>query len=172
MMLSAFSSIGPYVTRGLEPYDAVVVGSGATGSWAAKELTENGLRTAVLEAGPAAATMSRWAAAFRKKRQPIQSSCSACTSSTRHLFVDDFDNPYSFPPELPFYWIRARQIGGRLQVWDRVALRMSDYEFKAADRDGVGRNWPISYAELAPYYGHVERFMGVTGVAAELAQLP
>lgn len=161
------------MNRARTMYDAVVVGSGATGSWAAKELTQNGLRTAVVEAGPALHGAGNASTrAQSQSRQPVQSFCYACTDQTRHLFVDDVDNPYSFPEGRPFRWIRGRQTGGRLHVWDRVALRMSDFEFKCASRDGVGEDWPISYADLATYYGHVERFMGVTGVPEAIPQLP
>jgi choline dehydrogenase-like flavoprotein len=156
-----------------EIYDAVVVGSGATGGWAAKDLTESGLRVALLEAGPLLLDRgSRQASPVAPGRQPIQAHCFAFEESTSQLFVDDVDNPYSHPPDSPFYWIRSRQTGGRTLLWDRVCLRMSDHELKAASRDGVGVDWPISYADLAPYYDRVERFLGVCGTAEGLEQIP
>lgn len=157
-----------------ESYDAVVVGSGATGGWAAKELTERGLRVALLEAGPLFPfdVDAVPAAEDLRGRQPIQSLNYAFSPSTAHLFIDDRENPYSCPEGKPFHWIRSRQVGGRLHLWGRVAMRMSDHEFKAADRDGVGEDWPISYADLAPYYDRVERFMGVCGAPEQLSQLP
>jgi choline dehydrogenase-like flavoprotein len=157
-----------------EPYDAVVVGSGACGGWAAKELTENGLRVALVEAGPLFSSTgdSLGPAPVDGERQPIQSQCYALSDSTSHLFVDDLENPYSFPEGKPFYWIRGRQVGGRLHTWQRVFPRMSDYEFKAASRDGVGEDWPISYADLAPYYDRVEKYLGVYGTREQLPQMP
>lgn len=158
-----------------ERYDGVVVGSGATGGWAAKELTESGLRIAVLEAGPLFpldVDLLTPRAPEAGERQPIQSQSYALTEQTSFLFVDDVENPYSVPEGKPFSWIRGRQVGGRLHVWGRTSIRMSDYELKAADRDGIGEPWPISYADLAPYYDRVERFMGVCGVRDGLPQLP
>ena len=101
--------------------------------------------------------------ARRPNRQPVQARCYAFDEETAPLFVDDVDNPYSHPPEKPFDWIRSRQVGGRLLLWDRMCLRMSDHELKAASRDGVGDDWPISYEDLRPHYDRVERFLGVCG---------
>lgn len=159
----------------MESYDAVIVGSGATGGWAAKELTEGGLRVALLEAGPLFPVEGDSLAPVAidtAERQPIQSRCHALTDHTSHLFVDDLDNPYSFPERKPYHWIRSRQVGGRLHVWGRMAPRMSDNEFKAATRHGVGEDWPLSYADLAPYYERVERFLGVYGTPEQLPHMP
>ncbi len=155
-------------------YDAIVVGSGATGGWAAKQLTESGLRVALLEAGqsPSPDQDTTDARAGASERQPIQSQCYAYTPETSHLFVDDLDNPYSCPEDAPFNWIRGRQIGGRLHTWAGMSVRMSDYQFKAASNDGIGEDWPISHADLAPYYGLVERYLKVSGTRARLPQLP
>lgn len=156
-----------------EVYDAVIVGSGATGGWAAKDLTESGLRVALLEAGPLLLDRgAREAPPRDPARQTTQEHCFAFDESTAQLFVDDVDNPYSHPPDTPFYWIRSRQAGGRTLLWDRLCLRMSDHELKAASRDGIGMDWPISYADLAPHYDRVERFLGVCGTPEGLAQLP
>jgi choline dehydrogenase-like flavoprotein len=154
--------------------DVLVVGSGATGGWAAKQLTESGLKVALLEAGQSPSPNPGAADAEGKacERQPIQSTCHAYTAETSHLFVDDLDNPYSCPDDAPFNWIRGRQIGGRLHTWAGMSVRMSDYQFKAASHDGVGEDWPISHADLAPYYGLVERYQKVTGRRARLPQLP
>jgi len=171
-----------------ETYDAIIVGSGANGGWAAKELTEKGMRVIVLEAGRKldpdkdfaehtwpyelrhrASVPQTW---LYRERQPIQSRCYACNEYGRHLFVDDVDNPYTTPDGKPFLWIRSRQVGGRTIVWGRQSYRFSDYEFKAASRDGYGEDWPISHAELAPYYERVESFVGISGSAENIPNLP
>jgi choline dehydrogenase-like flavoprotein len=149
-------------------FDAIIVGSGATGSWAAKLLTESGLTVLLLEAGaPLAEVASDYAA-----RQSVQSRCYAFNCNTRHLFVDDVDNPYETPPESPFVWIRTRLVGGRTLLWHRVALRMSDRQFKAASLDGFGADWPIGYADLQSYYAAAERFLGVCGIEANIDEIP
>lgn len=169
-------------------YDAIVVGSGATGGWAAKELTEKGLRVIMLEAGrkldPAKDyKMLAWPYEMKhrgvvpqttlyKDRQPTQSKCYACDEYGHHFFVDDKDNPYTTPADKPFDWIRGRHVGGRTLMWGRQSYRLSDYEFKAASRDGFGEDWPISHDELAPYYERVERFVGISGSKENLPQLP
>lgn len=153
-------------------YDAIVVGSGATGGWAAKQLTEDGLRVALLEAGPALSGEGPSASIDGARRQQVQARCYAFGDHSAHLFVDDVENPYSYPEDAPFDWIRSRVVGGRLHTWGRTAVRMSESDFKAADRDGVGEPWPISYADLVPYYDRVERFMKVCGTAEGHELLP
>jgi choline dehydrogenase-like flavoprotein len=169
-------------------YDAIIVGSGATGGWAAKELAEKGLRVIVLEAGRKVDETKEFSEHkwpyeldYRDslpnrlvfgKRQPIQSQCYACDEYGNKFFVDDFDNPYSTPDGKPFSWIRGRQVGGRTLMWGRQSYRLSDYEFKAASRDGYGEDWPISYAEIAPYYDYVEDFVGISGSIENMPQLP
>ncbi|MDQ3753786.1 MAG: GMC family oxidoreductase, partial [Acidobacteriota bacterium] len=106
------------------------------------------------------------------RTQPIQSQCYACTEYGRHFFVNDLENPYTTPPNKPFFWIRARQVGGRTIPWGRLTWRFSDYDFKAATHDGYGDDWPISYADLAPYYDKVESFIGVSGNRDGLPQVP
>lgn len=154
-------------------FDAVVVGSGATGGIAAKQLAEGGLRVALIEAGGQTPSPgSRPVSAEASDRQHVQSRCYAYAPEASHLFVDDVDNPYSHPEGVPFNWIRGRQLHGRLHTWGRASVRMSDYQFKAAGRDGFGEDWPLSYADLAPYYDRVERHLKVAGRPAGLAQLP
>jgi choline dehydrogenase-like flavoprotein len=160
-------------------FDAIVVGAGAAGIWAAKELTERGLTVALLDAGPAVQLgegSPGWEGAGKPRgsvdRHPIQSQCYAFNEGTAGLFVDDLDNPYTFPPEKPFAWIRSRQVGGRLHLWGKTSLRFSDHELKAASRDGVGIDWPLSHAELAPYYTKVERALRICGINEGLPQLP
>lgn len=168
-------------------YDAIVVGSGATGGWAAKVLTEKGLNVLVLEAGrklDEAKDFREHTFPYELKyrglvggakyapRQPIQSRCYAANEYGHHLFVDDIDNPYTTPDDKPFWWIRGRHVGGRSLTWGRQSYRMSDYDFKAASRDGFGEDWPISYAEMEPYYDLVEEFVGISGSYENLPQLP
>ena len=168
-------------------YDAIVVGSGAAGGWAAKELAERGLRTILLEAGrsldlnadfaPAAGggaskiqLVSRAQAVL--SGQHVQARCMSFSPLTKHLFVSDRENPYRVTRGNPFNWYRGRQVGGRLHLWGRNALRISDEELKPASRDGYGLNWPISYADLAPWYERVETFLGVCGSAAGIPSIP
>ena len=168
-------------------YDAIVVGSGAAGGWAAKELAERGLRTILLEAGrsldlnadfaPAAGggaskiqLVSRAQAVL--SGQHVQARCMSFSPLTKHLFVSDRENPYRVTRGNPFNWYRGRQVGGRLHLWGRNALRISDDELKPAVRDGYGLNWPISYADLAPWYERVETFLGVCGSAAGIPSIP
>ena len=149
-------------------HDVVVVGAGAAGGWAAKELSERGLRVALLDAGPLVAAPEE----SGLERRPVQAKNYACTEATAHLFADEVENPYKAAPGTEFRWIRGRQVGGRLHVWGRTSPRMCDDEFKAASRDGIGEDWPISAADLAPAYARVEDFLGVRTaplVAAELA---
>ncbi|WP_437926538.1 GMC family oxidoreductase [Sorangium sp. So ce291] len=156
-----------------------MVGSGATGGWAAKELGESGLDVLVLDAGrkPHLSTYIKdrraYQATLKRKleRQPVQSKHGGYRTAPS-FFVDDRENPYTTPNDKPFYWIRGRQVGGRSLTWGGVALRLSDYEFKAASRDGFGIDWPISHADLDAYYGKVERFHGVRGRRDRLPQLP
>lgn len=164
-------------------YDAIVVGSGATGGIAAKELTEKGLTVLLLEAGPAldeaifqrpglkrqVNTWDRIGAAIGG--QHTQARCSWFSPDKKELFVNDNENPYTTSTD-PFLWIRGRQVGGRFQSWGRVAVRMSDYDFKAASHDGYGEDWPIEYADVEPYYDAVETFLGVAGRKDNISNLP
>jgi len=173
--------------KGDTAYDAIVIGSGITGGWAAKELTENGLKTLVLEAGrpivpeqdyvehvPAWEMKSRGLGDRRrlKEEQPIQSTCYACDEWGSKFFIKDKEHPYTTAPGKPFQWIRGRQVGGRSITWGRQSYRWSDLDFQANLRDGIAVDWPIRYADLAPWYDHVEEFAGITGEALGLLQLP
>ncbi|PYO34656.1 MAG: GMC family oxidoreductase [Gemmatimonadetes bacterium] len=168
-------------------YDAIVVGSGISGGWAAKELCEAGLETLVLEAGrpvnPDTDSVEHvpvWQMKFRGNRdrkamlvrQPVQRNCYACDELASKFFVDDLDNPYTTDESKPFLWIRGRQVGGRSIMWGRQTYRWSDLDFEANAKDGFGVDWPIRYADIAPWYDHVERFVGISGQAEGLAQLP
>lgn len=171
-----------------EVFDAVIVGSGASGGLVAKELTEAGLRVAVLEAGrkidPATEYNDhkrpfdmplrgrRLAGTASADDQSIQKLCGVVDDFTSHLFIKDTEHPYTTPRDRPFKWIRGRQVGGKSITWARQTYRLSDYDMKATSRDGFGVDWPLDYAELAPYYDRVERFVGVSGQAEGLPQLP
>ena len=168
-------------------YDAIVIGSGITGGWAAKELTEKGLKTLVLEAGRPIVPeedyvehVPPWEMKFRGvgdrqrqlRDQPIQSTCYACDEWSSKFFVNDNEQPYTTEPGKPFRWIRGRQVGGRSITWGRQVYRWSDLDFEANLRDGIGVDWPIRYADIAPWYDYVEDFVGITGQALGLPQLP
>jgi choline dehydrogenase-like flavoprotein len=168
-------------------YDAIVVGSGASGGWVAKELTEAGMHVLMLEAGPPRIpsrdfTEHAWPYQVRYRgfgdqkklltTQPVQRLCYACDEYSHQFFVNDHENPYTFPPDKPFMWIRGRQVGGRTFCWARESYRYSDYEFQAASRDGYEQNWPFRYRDLEPYYDRVESFIGVSGSNEGLAQMP
>lgn len=170
-----------------EVYDAIVVGSGAAGGWAAKELTERGLRTLLLEAGrsldlvrdftpPPASPDTKIQLLSRARAvlggQAVQARCMSFSPLTRRFFVNDRENPYVTPRGKPFNWYRGRQIGGRLHLWGRNALRISDQQLKPALEDGYGSNWPIGYADLEPWYEKVETFLGVHGSAAGIPSIP
>jgi glucoside 3-dehydrogenase (cytochrome c) catalytic subunit len=176
----------PFVRR-QEEYDAIVVGSGMTGGWAAKELTEAGLRTLVLEAGPMIVPsrdyvehVPPYGMPFRgyndrkalEAEQPVQRECYACDEMARKFFVNDIENPYSTPDDAPFKWIRGRHVGGRSIMWARQTYRWSDIDFEANLREGVGVDWPIRYADLEPWYDRVSTFVGISGRREGLPQLP
>ncbi|MGH9341419.1 MAG: GMC family oxidoreductase [Acidobacteriota bacterium] len=167
-----------------EQYDAIVVGSGATGGWAAKKLSEAGLKVALLEAGRQVTTdeftehMPRYKLEYRAlspeivKTRPIQRMCYACMEYNYDWFVNDLENPYSTPEDKPFTWQRLRILGGRTLVWGRQSYRLSDLDFKAAGHDGYGEDWPFSYDEIAPYYDQVENYIGISGQAENNPALP
>ncbi|MEK9603685.1 MAG: GMC family oxidoreductase [Flavobacteriaceae bacterium] len=167
-------------------YDAIVVGTGISGGWAAKELCEKGLKTLVLERGPMVqhpvdyptANMDKWD--FKagdkitqeiRKRQPKQSRTNYVnTESTTHFFVDDNKHPYN--EDKRFDWIRGYHVGGRSLLWGRQSYRMSDFDFEANAKEGVAVDWPIRYKDLAPWYSYVEKYVGISGEKLGLPQLP
>jgi choline dehydrogenase-like flavoprotein len=167
-------------------YDAIVVGSGATGGWAAKRLSEAGLSVALLEAGRDVSSkeFTEHKPAFQlkyrnfpgmgawRKTRPIQTQCYACTEYNYDWFVNDLENPYSTPADKPFSWQRLRILGGRTLCWGRQSYRLSDLDFKAASHDGYGQDWPISYQDLSPFYDIVEEYVGISGAAEGNPALP
>lgn len=171
-----------------EEFDAIVIGSGITGGWAAKELTEKGLSVLMIERGRnirhgqdySGEHLAPWEFQFRGKpnrdineeQYPVQSRCYAFNESTQPFWNNDKDNPYIQDPNKPFMWQRADVVGGRSLLWGRQAYRWSEQDFEANKQDGHGIDWPIRYSDLAPWYSYVENFIGVSGSAEGLESLP
>jgi choline dehydrogenase-like flavoprotein len=168
-------------------YDALVIGSGAAGSFAVKELTASGLSVLLLEAGPEigkkdfdpsrkkppASAINIWERArATMKGQPIQARAAFFTERFSRFFVNDRKNPYTTPRKEPFLWIRGRQAGGRLHSFGRVLMRWSDDDFRINSRSGRGVDWPVSYDELAPYYTEAESYLGLYGNEDHVSTLP
>ncbi len=166
-------------------YDAIVIGSGMSGGWAAKELTEKKLRTLVLERGPEVKHIRDYPTAMKepwefehrgqlpleiKKANPIAARCYIFNEDAAHFVVKDNEHPYI--QEKPFDWIRGYQTGGKSLLWARQVQRWSQFDFDGPARDGFAVPWAISYDDIAPWYSHVERFAGITGNRDGLATLP
>jgi choline dehydrogenase-like flavoprotein len=168
-------------------FDAIVVGSGISGGWVAKELTEKGLKVLVLERGRNIEHgadyndgLSPWELPNEDKiaedetlrDYAVQSKNYAFSAANKHFWVKDSELPYSTPKDKPFSWYRGFHLGGRSLMWGRMSLRLSDLDFEANKKDGHGSDWPIRYADLAPWYDHVEAFAGISGSKEGLHQLP
>ncbi|MCX2739528.1 GMC oxidoreductase [Pontibacter anaerobius] len=166
-------------------YDAIVIGSGISGGWAAKELTEKGLKTLVLERGRDVKhgkdypTTNKMPYEFEhrgevpleiREKEPVISRCYAFREDAMHFFVRDSEQPYV--QEKPFDWIRGYQVGGKSLMWARQTQRWSDLDFEGPARDGFAVDWPIRYKDLAPWYSYVEKFAGISGNNDGLAELP
>jgi choline dehydrogenase-like flavoprotein len=166
-------------------YDAIVVGSGISGGWAAKELTERGLRVLLLERGRNVehikdyvnATKGPWDYPHRGgrtremvKRYPVLKRDFPLNEKNLDFWASDEDSPYTEVKR--FDWFRGYQVGGRSLMWGRCSFRLSDFDFEANAKDGIAIDWPIRYAEIAPWYSHVERFAGIAGSRENLPQLP
>ena len=166
-------------------FDAIVIGSGISGGWAAKELCEKGLKTLVLERGRnvehnkdyPTATKDPWELKHRGKitketweHNPLISKAAGYGEDDQHFFVKDKDHPYV--QEKPFEWIRGYQVGGKSLTWGRATQRWSDFEFTGPQRFGYGWDWPIRYADVAPWYSHVEKFIGICGNKDGLEAMP
>ena len=167
-------------------FDALIVGSGASGMFAAKELTAQGLKVVQLEAGPelgeadfdpASAPRQTDINLWQRAKaflggQGVQARAAFFDARQRHLFVNDRKHPYSTPADAPFVWIRSRQGGGRTHVFGRVLLRWTDDDFKMHTRTGRGVDWPIGYEELVPFYEEVERSLEIYGEIDDVPTLP
>ncbi|HEX2716622.1 MAG TPA: GMC family oxidoreductase [Gemmatimonadaceae bacterium] len=171
-----------------EEYDAIVVGSGVSGGWAAKELTEGGLRVLLLERGRPVTHgkdyvtehKQDWEFPFREARLTpetpgteefqVQARTGQFREDCKHWFINDKKHPYE--EAQPFTWIQGDQLGGRSLIWGRQVYRWSDLDFEANLKDGHGVDWPIRYADIAPWYSHVEKHIGVSGEKLGLSYLP
>ena len=166
-------------------YDAIVIGSGISGGWAAKELCEKGLKTLVLERGRdvvhikdyPTANLAPWEFRHRLrmtteflKENPLISKAAGFGEDNAHFFIKDKDHPYI--QEKPFDWIRGYQVGGKSLTWGRACQRWSNYEFINPARFGYGIAWPIGYDDVAPWYTHVEQFIGVCGNKDGIEAMP
>ncbi|HJT74752.1 MAG TPA: GMC family oxidoreductase [Chitinophaga sp.] len=166
-------------------FDAIVIGSGISGGWAAKEFTEKGLKTLVLERGRdvkhlkdyPTTNMYPWEFPHRgqipeaiKEENPVVSRCYAYKEDAMHFFVKDKEHPYV--QDKPFDWIRGYQVGGKSLMWARQTQRWSNYDFEGPARDGFAVDWPIRYEDLAPWYSYVEKFAGISGNKDGIAHLP
>lgn len=166
-------------------FDAIVIGSGMSGGWAAKEFAEKGLKTLVLERGREVkhienyptTNMMPWELKHGnrvpydlKKENPIAARCYNFTEDSQHFFTKDKEQPYI--QEKPFDWIRGYQTGGKSLLWARQTQRISDFDFEGPARDGFAVDWPIRYKDLAPWYSYVEKFVGISGEYDGLETLP
>jgi len=166
-------------------YDAIVIGSGISGGWAAKELCDHGLKTLILERGKnvvhlkdySTATKGPWEFPHRTREpiavtdeNPVVARCYAFSEASEHFFVKDKQHPYV--QDKPFDWIRGYQVGGKSLLWARQTQRWSKYDFEGPGRDGFAVDWPIRYEDIAPWYSHVETFAGIAGNKDGLETLP
>src|SRR5437588_695089 len=162
----------------LKKYDAIIVGSGACGGWAALELTRAGMHVLMLEAGARVEPTQQFRHVFpyeldyRGLGKPGLLRRYAGSERNYRIMIDNVENPYTTSPETVYRWGRSRCLGGRTLHWARATDRMADYEFKAASRDGYGMDWAVSYADMKPYYDRIEAFIGVSGAREGFAQFP
>ncbi|MDQ2712671.1 MAG: GMC family oxidoreductase [Acidobacteriota bacterium] len=159
-------------------YDAIVVGSGACGGWAAMHLAKAGLKVLMLEAGSAVDPAKEfhhtflYQLKFRGNGEPGLLRRYSGSERNYRIMIDNEENPYTTSPDTAYRWGRSRCLGGRSLHWARASDRMAEYEFKAASRDGYGMDWALSYADLKPYYDRVESFIGVSGTREGFPQFP
>ena len=166
-------------------FDAIVIGSGMSGGWAAKELTDKGLKTLILERGRdvkhlkdyPTTNLNPWEFPHHgtlpnevQEANPIVNRCYAFHEDAAHFFVKDKEHPYV--QEKPFDWIRGYQVGGKSLMWARQTQRWSDFDFEGPARDGFAVDWPIRYKDIAPWYSYVEKFAGISGNKDGIPELP
>lgn len=166
-------------------FDVIIIGSGMSGGWAAKEFTEKGLKTLVLERGRDVKHIKDYPTANKfpwefdhrgempleiREANPVVSRCYVFREDAAHFMVKDQEHPYV--QEKPFDWIRGYQVGGRSLIWARQTQRWSEFDFEGPDRDGFAVDWPIRYKDIAPWYSHVEKFVGISGNKDGLDVLP
>jgi len=167
-------------------FDAIIVGSGMSGGWVAKELTERGLKVAVIERGrniEPTEDYKDWTDPWDTKnldrttpddlkKYPIQSGVYAFNQNTKQFWVDDNENPYEVPKGQKFDWRRGYHKGGKSIMWARQTYRLSEIDFNANKKDGTAVDWPVRYKDIAPWYDHVERFAGISGSKEGIEILP
>ena len=166
-------------------YDAIVIGSGISGGWAAKELCEKGLKTLVLERGRMVehikdyitANTPPWGLPHRDQltkkfidENPQLCNAGVVSEANKHFFVKDKEHPYI--EDKPFTWVRGYQVGGKSLLWARWTQRWSDLDYEANAKEGIGVDWPIRYKDIAPWYSYVEKFVGISGNRDGLSQVP
>jgi len=177
-----------YINESTQEYDVLIIGSGITGGWAAKEFCERGFNTLMVERGRVVKHREDyigegkpiWQRPLRSRVEQteveenytIQQQCYAFNDATKQFFGNDKDLPYSTEKGTGFSWIRANQLGGKSLLWHRQSYRLSDFDFNANRKDGHGNDWPIRYKDLESWYAHVETFAGISGNADGLPQLP
>lgn len=177
-----------YIGKSQEVFDAIVVGSGITGGWAAKELSEKGLKTLMVERGRTVEHrkdyigegVKAWEMPFRGRIEKsvvdeqyhIQQQNYAFNDATKHFYMNDRDYPYHTPESKPFSWIRGNQLGGKSLLWHRQSYRWSDLDFNANLVDGAGVDWPLRYKDIESWYSYVEEFVGISGSVENIPVLP
>ena len=168
-------------------FDAIVIGSGVSGGWAAKELTEKGMKVLMLERGRMVEhqdypteNLGPWELPYRgalppaevERDFPMGKWGGAANTAQTHYYSNERLNPFDYQGSKPYRWVRPNQVGGKSLIWGRVSLRWSKIDFEANARDGHGSPWPISYDEIAPWYSYVEKVAGIAGSKEGLPQLP
>ena len=177
-----------YIKESHEEYDAIVIGSGMSGGWAAKEFCEKGYKTLMIERGRViehrkdyvGENKAPWMQPQRtkvdnlliKEKYQVQQGCYAFTDATKHFFGNDRDLPYVTPKDKPFMWIRANQLGGKSLLWHRQSYRYGEIDFNVNKLDGYGVDWPIRYEDIAPWYSYVEKHAGISGAKDGLSRIP
>ncbi|MBI3666017.1 MAG: GMC family oxidoreductase, partial [Acidobacteria bacterium] len=163
----------------MQKQDVIIVGSGATGGAAARSLTEKGIHVLVLDAGPMLdfarhrGSKQVYELPYRGFNRPGRfPHVTQASEFNANLWADEQQNPYTYPPDQPYYWVRVRLVGGKSLLWGRWSLRLSDYEFACRDHDGAGDNWPLRYRDLEPYYDRADVLLRVSARRENLPQLP